>query len=559
MTQQDYIALVNQANRYSYEYYVLSAPTISDQEFDKLVMYIEGCEAEHPGWILPDSPTQTVGSDLSGNERRLITHRTPMLSCQKAQSIDDVQKWFTKTSRNLAKAYGREMKWSISDYDEHTDTNASLVLQWKFDGISCSLVYQDGVLISAATRGEKGIRGKDILSHVRRIPGIPQQLRYNGRMDLVSFRDIRHSGRIEVRGEIVCPKANLSLLSQDYTDCRTAASSVMNQALPSPDLAYMKFMPWALDAPKFRNNWCESNCQQFIWWIGFDNEKPAEGHLTLHTTPENLAADLSQFESEREALPVPVDGVVIKLDFKQHTHALGATAHHPHGSIAYKFTPAKATTTATRIEITTGETGRRTPVVHFEPVIVMGRTLKSASLGSENILQQLAIVPGSVLEVGLANDVRPTIYRVISSPTSPGPVCDCVTDATAPEESTESPEDPETPEVLAPMSPLFSESFVTAAQEATNHRAATHQDTRTQMEIDRETYRFTAPSPVESDDVPQCPSDTPALPESTAHKVLSSAIAVVSMIGVALLTTMAIAAVCFLAPMAHGAFNVRQG
>ena len=112
MTQQDYIALVNQANRASYEYYVLSRPSMSDADFDKIIMYLEGCEYEHPEWIVPDSPTQRVGSDLSANGRRTIAHRTPMLSCQKAQTVASVENW----RQNL-------LKNGLSDGD--------LILYWK--------------------------------------------------------------------------------------------------------------------------------------------------------------------------------------------------------------------------------------------------------------------------------------------------------------------------------------------------------------------------------------------------------------------------------------------
>ena len=136
MTHQDYIALVNQANRASYEYYVLSRPSMSDADFDKLIMYLEGCEYEHPEWIVPDSPTQQVGSDLSANGRRTIAHRTPMLSCQKAQEKDAVIYWLNKTVKSIG-----HNRFSIS-------------AEWKYDGISCSLVYLDGQLISASTRGD---------------------------------------------------------------------------------------------------------------------------------------------------------------------------------------------------------------------------------------------------------------------------------------------------------------------------------------------------------------------------------------------------------------------
>ena len=103
MTQQDYIALVDRAKRLSYEYYVLAQPSVSDAQFDALVTEIERVEAEHPEWVLADSPTQQVGSDLSGNGKRLVRHRTPMLSCQKAQTIEAVEKWINATEKKLQK------------------------------------------------------------------------------------------------------------------------------------------------------------------------------------------------------------------------------------------------------------------------------------------------------------------------------------------------------------------------------------------------------------------------------------------------------------------------
>ena len=194
MNKQQYIESVNAAKQHSYEYYVLSRPTISDAEFDALVDRIEQAEQEHPDWTLPDSPTQCVGSDLSGNGKRLVRHRTPMLSCQKAQDTDKVEKWMAATEKKLGK----------QDYGLY------YVLEWKLDGISCSLVYQDGTLISAATRGD-GKDGSDLLEHVRLMASVPKH--------------ITEMGRVEVRGEIVCPKSDLQYMT-GYADCRSAASGL---------------------------------------------------------------------------------------------------------------------------------------------------------------------------------------------------------------------------------------------------------------------------------------------------------------------------------------------
>ena len=273
MTQQDYIALVNQANRASYEYYVLSRPSMSDADFDKIIMYLEGCEYEHPEWIVPDSPTQQVGSDLSANGRRTIAHRTPMLSCQKAQEKDAVIYWLNKTVKSVG-----HNRFSIS-------------AEWKYDGISCSLVYLDGQLISASTRGD-GQRGQDITAHVRYIAGIPSQL-----------SGVQTSGRIEVRGEIVCPSANLNKLDSCYTDCRTAASSLCNMSEPSSDCALLRFMPWAVDAPCYSQNNSHYEAMSFAKCsLGFDFNLP---NVIDANWPEGVLEQIADMEKNRPSAPPP--------------------------------------------------------------------------------------------------------------------------------------------------------------------------------------------------------------------------------------------------------------
>ena len=382
MTRQEYTSLVNQANRASFEYYVLSAPTLSDADFDALLAQIEETERQHPDWILPDSPTQCVGSDLSGNGRRTVRHRVPMLSCQKAQETDAVSAWLNKT----IKAIGHD--------------HFSLSVEWKYDGISCSLVYQDGTLISAATRGD-GSKGQDITAHARYIAGIPQQL-----------SGTQKFGRIEVRGEILCPTDNLSKMGCVYTDCRTAASALCNMAAPSPDCALLRFIPWSVDAPCYDLNGSHYETISFAKWsLGFDLNLP---DVFGANWPEGIMQQLAMMETNRHRLAFPVDGIVIKVDDKSLAASLGSTAHHPHASIAYKFGAQKVVTTCTGIDITTGKSGRRTPVAHFTPVTILGREVSKASLYSEAHAAKLGITPGSTIEVGLSHDITPKVYRVIS-------------------------------------------------------------------------------------------------------------------------------------------------
>jgi DNA ligase (NAD+) len=367
MTRQEYTALVDRCKQLSYEYYVLSKPSVSDAQFDALVNEIELAEAEHPDWTLADSPTQQVGSDLQDNGRRLIAHRTRMLSCQKAQTREAVDKWLKKTT----KALGYE---------------PSLVMEWKYDGISCSLVYQDGTLISAATRGDKD-RGQDLLSHVRMMPSVPQQ--------------ITMAGRVEVRGEIVCPKAELSSLG--YKDCRTAASALTNQMVPTEEVSRLVFMAWQMDY-QGADSLMEGKSMQACRNLGFTADYRS-------CEVADVTRMLDQYEAEREAYLYPTDGVVIKIDGKASAASLGFTEHHPKGNIAYKFTACKALTKVLRIEVKVAESGRRTPVAYLQPVMIMGREVSKASLYSERKMEELGVTEGCTVEVGLSNDVTPKVYR----------------------------------------------------------------------------------------------------------------------------------------------------
>lgn len=382
MNKQSYIDLVSKVKAHDYHYFIENSPVISDTDYDKLYFRIQQIEEQHPEWIVPDSPTQRVGSDLSANVRRTIRHRTPMLSCQKAQETDAVTKWLNKT----IKAVGHN--------------NFMLSVEWKYDGISCSLVYQDGQLISAATRGD-GQDGQDITAHARLIAGIPHQL-----------YGVQKYVRIEVRGEIVCPTANLAKLNTSYKDCRTAASSLCNMAVPSSDCALLRFIPWNVDAPCYNLNGSHYVSAKFAkYTLGFDfpicNVYEAKW-------PEGILEELTTMEKNRAAYPFPTDGIVIKVDDKALAASLGLTAHHPHGSIAYKFTAQKAVTTCTDIDITVGKSGRRTPVAYFLPVTILGREVSKASLYSESNAAKLGITVGSTIEVGLSNDVTPKVYRVIA-------------------------------------------------------------------------------------------------------------------------------------------------
>lgn len=393
MLQRDYLNAVGMAKYYSHMYYVKSAPVVSDQEFDALIAQIEQAEQEHPEWTLPDSPTQIVGSDLFGGNGK-VRHRTPMLSCQKAKTVAEVEKWQTKVAPQCMRT-------------------GKIVLSWKYDGISCSLVYFNGQLIEASTRGD-GEVGQNILPQVMMMPSVPKQLKADAdgqeALDLYHY-SIEKSGRIEVRGEVVCPKGNLRIMRNQYADCRSAASGLCNMDVADPDCELLSFCVWGVECPQWNvYDYSQSSGRHLAGHLGFDECQYVCSGIDF---PEQLERLINDYAAQRELFPFPTDGVVLTIDHKGDFRALGANQHHPHGSIAYKFAPAKAITRCTRIEITTGKTGKRTPVAYFEPVTILGREVGKASLYSEKTASELGIKRGSVIEVGLSNDITPKVYRVL--------------------------------------------------------------------------------------------------------------------------------------------------
>ncbi len=366
MTHQEYTTRVNEANRHSYLYYVLSRPEISDAAFDALLRSIEEYESTNPSKILPDSPTQTVGSDINGNGHRLITHRTPMLSQQKAHSIPDVLAWMNKYELN----------------------DVCMCLEWKMDGISCSLVYIDGQLVSAATRGD-GIKGQDIMSHIRLMPSVPQT---------ISLR-----GRVEVRGEVVCKKGQHIVLG--YKDERTAASAICNTSY-SESAKSLDFVVWEVIANGFDYFTHDIKLND----MGFNV-------VTKHSvclTDKNLPSIIEDFTNKRELLEYPVDGIVIKVGNKELFYSYGSNKHHPHASIAYKFAAASATTIVRRIEIKIADSGKRTPVAHIEPVCLNGKNITKVNLYTEKTMLDLGVTEGCSVVVSLHNDVTPKIIKVVT-------------------------------------------------------------------------------------------------------------------------------------------------
>lgn len=409
-TKREYINIVNLLKKYDYAYFVESSPLVSDSVYDDYYFAVQKYEEGHPLFLLPDSPTQKVGADGKTGKRN-VRHRTPMMSTQKCKSIADVIKWMRST-RNAARKILRP---------GDTLGGKPFSIEWKYDGCSCSLVYQDGVLVEASTRGDY-MNGQDILHHVKNILSIPQVLRPGRRYTATNKWEPLNEqevimGRIEVRGEILMSYANLEKTNGLYKDCRTAASAILNTETVTPHDTLLTFRAWQLITE-------QTNGSQGLPYIGPDES--AIGALDVLTNvlgfevdgydwcDEELLEDIIGYlAKERGVLPYPVDGLVIKMENKKIWDMMGKTEHHPKFCIAYKFPPQTAETTITKIEITVGATGKRTPIIWFNPVTMNGKTYEKASGGSEDTVAKNGFAVGKRVQFSLANDVIPHIDKVI--------------------------------------------------------------------------------------------------------------------------------------------------
>ena len=382
----EYVSLINTLKAHDYRYFTLNAPTISDEEYDQLYFLAQAYEEQHPEETLSDSPTQCAHGEVKNGHKQIL-RRTEMLSTEKAQTIEKVQKWMKKTTKKINSLPCGEGQGGV------------FTVEWKYDGISLSLVYIDGQLAEASYG--KGIEGNDCLAHCLKVQSIPNT--------------IPASGRVEVRGEMVVPFANLK--KTGYKNCRSAASGIMADTA-STLTDCLEFHPYYCEGFTPEDYGChnpegidlQSRFNALMTWGFIDTVIVS----VIHNEGE-IDDVIDMCEKSRPNLTFPTDGLVVKVADIDKWNILGRNDHHPHYAIAYKFAAATAETTITRIEVTVGKTGKRTPVAYFEPITINGATYQKASIGSEAKLAELGIAEGSRVLVSLRNDVIPHIEKAIAS------------------------------------------------------------------------------------------------------------------------------------------------
>lgn len=385
MVVKDKIKALREAlEQHNYNYYVLSAPTISDREFDEMMKELQVLEESHPEYADPHSPTQRVGSDLS-KEFEQVVHKYPMLSLGNTYSEDEVKDFYERIARDLNEPF-------------------EIVAELKYDGTSISLTYEDGRLVRAVTRGD-GTRGDDVTANVKTIRSVPLKLMGD-----------RYPATFEIRGEILLPWAEFDRLNKEreeqeeplFANPRNVASGTLKQQNPAVVAARK------LDA-------------YFYYLLG--EELPAETHfdnleaarswgfkipnvIRVCNSLEDIYGYIAYWDVERKNLPVATDGIVLKVNSLRQQRNLGFTAKSPRWAIAYKFQAERAVTRLNSVSFQVGRTGAVTPVANLEPVLLAGTTVKRASLHNADIIEGLDLHLGDKVFVEKGGEIIPKIVGV---------------------------------------------------------------------------------------------------------------------------------------------------
>lgn len=386
--QQRILQLRSELNHHNHAYYVLNAPEISDREFDMLLKELERLEAENPDMADPLSPTQRVGSDLSGAFEQ-TEHIFPMLSLGNTYSIADVDDWFDRVRSGLG---GEEF---------------TVVGEMKFDGTSISLIYEHGRLVRAVTRGD-GERGDIVTENVKTIRSIPLQLQGEGWPDF-----------FEIRGEILMPWSAFERLNRErefneeplFANPRNAASGTL-KTQNSREVARRgldAYFYYLLGPELPFDNHFDNMMAARSW--GF---KVSDIMTRLHSLKE-VDDFITHWDEARRSLPVATDGLVFKVDSLRQQLNLGYTAKSPRWAMAYKFAAERALTRLRFVSFEVGRMGIVTPVANLEPVLLSGTIVKRASLHNEDIIKGLGIHEGDMLYVEKGGEIIPKITGVDAS------------------------------------------------------------------------------------------------------------------------------------------------
>ena len=385
--QQQIQQLSELLEEYNYQYYVLDAPSVPDAEYDRVFKALKQLETEHPALLSANSPTQKVGgAALSKFEQ--VTHQLPMLSLDNVFDSDSLNDFMQRV------------------IDKSALAETAFCIEPKLDGLAVSIIYENGLLIQAATRGD-GLTGENVTENVKTITNLPLKLRGENIPAL-----------LEVRGEVFMLKAGFNKLNaglikageKAFVNPRNAAAGSLRQ-LDSKVAASRPLGFYCYAVGVFEGELANSQYQRIEqlkgWGLPVSSEvKRVVGEQACHDFYANIA-------QKRSSLAYEIDGVVYKVDDIQLQQKMGFVARAPRWATAYKFPAEEAVTVVENVEFQVGRTGAITPVAKLRPVFVGGVTVSNATLHNKDEIERLGILIGDVVVVRRAGDVIPQVARVV--------------------------------------------------------------------------------------------------------------------------------------------------
>lgn len=380
--KEEIFKLVALLNKYSYDYYVEDNPQISDTEYDTLYKQLEKLEQEYPEFILDNSPTQRVG-DRVLDEFEKVIHKVPMLSLSNTFSIEDLRDFDSRISKLSS------------------DNSIEYICELKIDGLAISINYENGKLVSAATRGD-GMVGENVTENIKTIFSIPKTLKTKK-----SF---------EVRGEVYLPKKSFELLNKEreennevlFANPRNAAAGSLRQ-LDSKITAKRRLSAFIYSVVGDEN----INSQKMALTVAADLGLPVNPNFKLCKTIDEVVDYIMYWEEHKQDLPYEIDGIVIKVNSYSLQEEIGSTQKSPRWATAYKFPEEELATKLLDIELSVGRTGIITPVAVLNPINISGSTVSKASLHNKDIIDELDIHIGDMVVVKKAGEIIPKVVRVV--------------------------------------------------------------------------------------------------------------------------------------------------
>ncbi|WP_436773208.1 NAD-dependent DNA ligase LigA [Yinghuangia sp. YIM S09857] len=385
------VALAKELEEHRFRYYVKDAPTVSDAEFDTLMRELEGIEEEYPVLRTPDSPTQTVGGAVASGFQS-VDHLERMLSLDNAMDEDELDEWFDRLQRDLAGA------------------ECHFLCELKVDGLAVNLLYENGELVRALTRGD-GRTGEDITVNVRTIGEIPTRLRDDGGHDVPEL--------VEIRGEVFFPIEKFDELNarrveegdRPFANPRNAAAGSLR--MKDPRMVAQMPLHMVVHGIGARRGFdidCQSHAYDKLRAWGL----PTAKHNKVVDTIDEVKEFIRYFGEHRNSVEHEIDGVVVKVDEIPLQGRLGATSKAPRWAIAFKYPPQEVNTKLLDIKVNVGRTGRVTPYAVMEPVVVAGSTVAYATLHNQEVVKAKGVLIGDTVVLRKAGDVIPEILSAVA-------------------------------------------------------------------------------------------------------------------------------------------------